>query len=52
MADKFSGASETTGRDELGRAAEERSLPVVSLASDSLRGDERFTALVDGIGVR
>jgi len=56
MADKFSGASETTLRDELGRAAEERSLPVLSLASDPdfdpLRGDERFTALVNAIGVR
>ena len=52
MGGKFSGASETTVRDELGRAAEERSLPAVSLASDPRRGDARFTALVDGIGGR
>ena len=42
--------------DELERAARERSLPVLSLAADpefdSLRGDERFTALLDAIGVR
>ena len=69
MADEISGASETAGRDELGRvlvalgdndaaldelerAARERSLPVVSLASDPRRGDECVTALVDEIGVR
>ena len=42
--------------DELERAARERSLPMRSLASDPdfdpLRADERFTTLVDEIGVR
>ena len=42
--------------EEFERVAKERSLPVLSLATDPdfdpLREDERFTAVVDEIGVR